>query len=69
MKNAFYSLNSITYKFICGFCNFFVTKKLAPYKHSRAKLQKHKFQNFSRVLRYEIYGEYYIGEVGIKNEK
>jgi hypothetical protein len=56
MKSAFYNLKSITYKFICGFCGLFVTKKVALYKDSRAKLQKHKFQNFFRVIIFEIAG-------------
>lgn len=44
-------------------CNFLVTEKVALYKHSRAKLHLHKFQNFSRVIIFKIYGEYYIGEL------
>lgn len=56
MKSAIYVLFSITYRFVCGFCNLFVTKKVALYKHSRAKLQKHKFQNFFRVIIFEIAG-------------
>ena len=36
--------------------NFLVTEKVALYKHSRAKLHLHKFQNFSRVIIFEIAG-------------
>jgi ADP-heptose:LPS heptosyltransferase len=41
------------FKRLC-ICNFLVTEKVALYKHSRAKLQSYKFQNFSRVIIFEI---------------
>ena len=50
-----YFKNNNLLKRLC-ICNFLVTEKVALYKHSRAKLQKHKFQNFFRVIIFEIAG-------------